>query len=348
MAFVSSVSVGVRQTLFGGEPSRNTFVGTKLSGPAYSLSPHSVTARYTPDKYAKYSSGSSQPAPEPSKPSGIWKQFIESAKLRNAPYPSTMGKKNQPIRPSTPYYNIRTTARMGMYGKGGDPETLLLKTGIERLADGYMANCITSQYKMTAVSNGVYSTQCTEGTTKFQAEDSRVAALGADFRMKQRTTSQKFADMYESRNRAITLAHGCGYEEKMLCKYTISTRTYIRAQSEAQGNCARYITGGDAGEKYMASSVEKQYKMLAVPFGVYDVRCNDGTAKGLAEFKRVQALSAKYRAMQLPALKKEAGKFDAKKYARDNFAHMCSYEEELFNKFAPVAAYMRPLAAARY
>lgn len=203
------------------------------------------------------------------------------------------------------------------------------------------------QYKMTAVPNGVYSVRCTEGTVKHQAEESRSAALSAEFRLKQRSRVQKFADYTETRRKAIIASYGCSYEEKLVDRFPVAARAVVRGASEAMGVCVRYAEGVTKEEKYMAGCVDKQSKFRSVPYGVYDVLCSDGNAKNVAEFKRVSAISAQFRAGQISAIAKEQLKYDTAKYARDYYSHGCTYEEKLYNKYPAVAASMRP-DAARY
>ena len=245
---------------------------------------------------------------------------------------------------STPYFLIQSMVNAGAFGKGGDPDKLFNNAPAQK-ADQYMAECITKQYKMTACPGGTYNVQCTEGTVRGQADSARSAALSTAFRMKQRTSAQKFGDFCETRRKAIIATHGCSYEEKLVDKYPIAARAYVRGGSEAKGTCVRYAVGSSVEETYMADCVDKQMKFRAVPSGVYDVMCTDGNAKGVAEYKRVSAMSARFRANQLPAGVKEQIKFDSAKYARDNFANMCSYEETLFNKYPAVSASMRSSTA---
>lgn len=81
-----------------------------------------------------------------------------------------------------------------------------------------------------------------------------------------------------------------------------------------------------------------QYKQNACSTGVYDVQCTDGNQAGLAEFKRVQALSARYRANQMSPIAKAQAKYDAKLYAR-NISRCCSYEEDLVRPSRPFCPY---------
>lgn len=139
----------------------------------------------------------------------------------------------------------------------------------------------------------------------------------------------------------------CDYEEKLSSRYPGSAKAVVRGYAEARSMCYRSADPAAEAERYMSDSVDKQYKMRAVPGGVYGVTCQDGAAKGLPEFKRVQALSARFRAGQKSLLQRSAFAYDSAKVARANYAHMCSYEEDIFNKYPAVSAAMRP-ATSRY
>lgn len=309
---------------------------------------------YSLEKYSKYNDDA-RPVepPAPSKSSVWWTAYRDSLKEKFSPFRGardterTVGYSEAAIlAASTPYFLIQAKINAAAFGKGGDPDSML-NTPPFRTADKYMAECITKQYKMTAAPYGVYNVQCTEGTIRGQADYARSLSLSAEFRLKQRSSAQKFGDFCETRRKAIIAAHGCTYEEKLLDKFPISARTYVRAGSEAKNTCIRYSEGTSVEEKYMADCVDKQMKFRSAVSGVYDVMCCDGNAKDVPEFKRVQALAARFRANQLPKGVKEAVKFDSAKYARDYFAHECSYEEALFNKYPAVSASMRP-STARY
>lgn len=88
-----------------------------------------------------------------------------------------------------------------------------------------------------------------------------------------------------------------------------------------------------------------QYKKRAVAGGIYTGTCADGNTSGLAEFKRVQAMSARYRAGMQSAGFKAQAKYDARKFAITMFRESCDYEEVIFNKYPAVSASMRPLTA---
>lgn len=286
--------------------------------------------------------------PAPSEPSKWWVMYRDSLKEKFNPFravrdPETTSGMSQAAiaAASTPYARIISRINAGGIGAGGDPDTMITYEPITS-ADRYMAECVTKQNKMTACPGGVYSVRCTEGTTKGQAEDSRIASLATSFRMGHRSTSQKFGDFTEVRRKAIIACAGCSYEEKLVDLFPISARAVVRSGSESKGVCVRYAVGMTPEETYMAGCVDKQSKFRAVPYGVYDVMCNDGSVKGNAEFKRISDLSARFRAGQLPKTAKEQIKFDSAKYARDYYGHGCDYEEVLFNKYPAVSASMRP------
>lgn len=85
-----------------------------------------------------------------------------------------------------------------------------------------------------------------------------------------------------------------------------------------------------------------QYKQLACPTGEYGVTCAEGNTAGLAEFKRVQALSARFRANLMGDIFKSQSKYDARLSAR-TIARVCNYEEDIYNTYPATAAAMRPI-----
>lgn len=349
MAFVSSFvpAVTTRSSLAGdavsSTPSR-PHVASTVTMEAYSM-----------DKYARMNDDARPPAPKPksSGSSAYWTAYRDSLKEKFSPFRGakdpeiTLGRSTASIlAQGTPYFNIlaMTTASRS---PGGDPE----KTR-KTPADTYMARCVTDQYKAMANPTGVYSMSCTEGAAKGEAEQSRELSILASYRQKQRSTAQKYFDLYESRKHAVRQAHGCHYEEAY-ASYPLVAKAMIRGYSEAKQLCVRYNTGVDyvkecgtdemVASAYMANTIDMQYKKNAVPFGVYTGTCADGNQSGLADFKRIQANSARYRAGMMPEGFKAQSRYDAKKYALSQF-RACSYEEAQFLRPA-VAASMRPLTA---
>lgn len=214
---------------------------------------------------------------------------------------------------------------MPAYGSGVPSQQLdaakdTVKPRSAAAADTYMAeNCVTAQYKAVANPTGVYSISCTEGAAKHQAEESRELSNMARFRQMQRPLNRKYFDFFEARKMATSMAHGCSYEEGMVANYPKVASAMVRGYSEAKSLCVRYNTANSPEEAYMAQSVDMQYKRMAVPNGVYGVTCTDGNTAGLADFKRVQAISARFRANQMSDNAKEQAKYDARMFARSMF-----------------------------
>lgn len=214
------------------------------------------------------------------------------------------------------------------------------KTVMER-ADDYMKDTIEKQYKAMTMTSGVYSTLCTEGSTKGAADMARVRVLGARFRMNQVSQVEKERMKFENRKQAITSAHGCEYEEKLFSKYPKSTAMYNLKKAEAALTCGRYAVPNTLEESYMAQSVDMQMKKRAVPYGEYTTKCSDGTTKDQAEAGRVAGMATLYRVAQLPTGLLEAGRYNSMMYALNQFGHGCSYEEKLFVKYPAIAGAMR-------
>lgn len=330
-----------------------------FSGQAVSAAPPAGTATWTMeayslDKYAKMNDDS-RPLPPPPAPSGTsayYSAWIDSLKTKIIPFraardtETTIGMSvNAVLAQSTPYFNILAKAGSSSFGAGGDPETQIGFPPAQA-SDRYIAKCMTMQYKQSACPTGVYTTACTEGSTHGSADAARLAAVSAQFRMKQRSTAQKYGDFCESRRKGIILSHGCNYEESLVVNNIVSARTFVQGVSEKEGTCVRYAIGQSPEEKYMVQSVDMQYKALSAKWGTYDVMCADGNTAGMAETKRVQSLASRYRTNQMSAGKKAQSAYDSRKYARSVF-RSCSYEEEVFNNYPAVAASMRP-QTARY
>lgn len=286
---------------------------------------------------------------EASTPSAGWKSFSKSMADKVAPTVVKMYREVGDDSFADAMDALRSLARSEPK-MTGSPEVCSPSTA----ADKYVAECLTAQYKMLSNPMGVYSIACTEGASKLQAEESRELSNMASFRAKQVSVAQKFGSYTEARRAGFVLAKGCSYEESLVAKFPTATSAMIRGYSEAKNMCVRYNTSieyvKECGSEdaiasaYMSNTVDMQYKQNACASGTYDVSCTDGNQAGLADFKRVQALSARFRANQMSAGAKAQAKYDAKLYAR-NISRCCSYEEDLFNRFPPIAASMRPVLA---
>lgn len=346
MAFVSTFAPAVT--------ARASFAGQAVSAAPSAPTATVTMEAYSLDKYAKMNDDARPPPPPPSTSgtSAYYSAFVDSLKAKIIPFrgaknlETTIGMSVPAIlAQSTPYFNILAKAGSPAFGAGGDPESQI---GFEpdHISDRYIAKCMTQQYKQSACPTGVYTTACTEGSTHGSADAARLAAVSTVFRMKQRSTAQKYGDFCESRRKGIILAHGCNYEESLVANNVVSARTFVQGVSEKEGTCVRYANGQSVEEKYMAQSVDMQYKALSAKWGTYDVMCCDGNTAGMAETKRVQSLAARFRTNQMSAGKKAQSAYDSRKYARSMF-RSCSYEEEVFNNYPAVAASMRP-QTARY
>lgn len=302
---------------------------TALDKPGYVSPMRDMLSKYT--KLSK-------PAP-PNLPtstaSSIWKAFVSD--MAKSIYP-------QYIKKSTPeidfeiymYRNVTSLARPS-YAPEGSP--------IITPSDKYMSESITKQYKQVACSTGIYSTSCTEGTTKLMADTSRILAVGKQFRNSQKSTASKYRDLFNNRKQAIVQSHGCSYEENLYCKLPKAASAAVKSYAESVGACNRSTTSVSKAENYMAYCVDLQSKtMNATTTGVYGVTCSDGNVNYLAEDKRTIGLAAKFRGSQLPTQMRLKKEYQQKKYARDFYSHECSYEEDLFNKYPAVSAAMTGLA----
>lgn len=227
------------------------------------------------------------------------------------------------------------------------PEAMMTSANL-RKADKYVADCVRKQYIAASNASGVFNAQCQEGSAKFAAEDARVAALAAEYRAGMVPASVAIGDIFEARRRAIVLGQGCGYEEKLVGLFKMAgANAVVTGSSEKSRACVRYADPSSVAEKYMTDSVSKQSNFRAVTGGLYGVLCCDATTSGAAEAKRVTGLAVEYRNGQRSLLQKEDAKRELARFAHENYAHMCTYEEDLFTKFPATAAAMRP-NSARY
>uniref|UniRef100_A0A7S0G1Z3 Uncharacterized protein n=1 Tax=Rhodosorus marinus TaxID=101924 RepID=A0A7S0G1Z3_9RHOD len=210
-----------------------------------------------------------------------------------------------------------------------------------RPEDAYMADKITKAYKAKTMVNGIYSTMCTEGTTKGAADIARVRALAYEFRQKQKPMNLRKRELYENRKEAIISANGCHTEEVMFSKSRAATRAYNMKKSESAMACSKYAMPESLAENYMAECVNKQLLVKAVPNGVYGFNCLDGSTKDHAEQLRVATVASAFRTSQMSEGVRQAARRAQVKQALALYAHNCSHEELLFTAFPAVAAMMR-------
>lgn len=243
--------------------------------------------------------------------------------------------------------NTAFTASGARVGVRFDARKAMLSFELHKV-DDYIAECARKQYIAASNPSGVYSPQCTEGGAKFATEEARVASLAAKYRAGMVDKITGFADIYETRRRALVHAQGCNFEENLINKFGGSAASaVVMGSSEKSRACARYATPNGVAEKYMTECVSRAAYARAAAGGLYGVMCCDGTTKDAAEAKRVSALAVAYRNGHRSLLDKEDSKREQARFACESYAHLCSYEEELFNKFPATGAAMRP-DSARY
>lgn len=240
---------------------------------------------------------------------------------------------------SSPFFLLAAEEVMKGYGSMGNAR-VKIKKPFERRVDSYIAACAKRQYIAAQNPSGVYGPSCTEGTVSGAAEESRRAALSAEFRRAQEGGGVSFAKYFETRRLATALANGCAYEESLIGRFPDSARMTIVGTAEKYNVCSRYAMPASDAESYMADCVARARSASATSGGVYSATCNDGNEKGAAEAARVARLATKYRVGTMGALKKEQMKYDQAKFARDYYSNMCSYENDLFTKYPATAAGM--------
>ncbi|CDF35425.1 Gamma 31 kDa subunit of phycoerythrin [Chondrus crispus] len=100
------------------------------------------------------------------------------------------------------------------------------------------------------------------------------------------------------------------------------------------GGAAAILSKADT---YMAQSILMQYYKVANPAGVYGVQCTEGGSKHMADFSRIRALNARFRARQASKAQAYARLFENRKMAIVS-SHECHHEETQFSQYANVAA----------
>mmetsp|Transcript_14164 Transcript_14164/g.30500 ORF Transcript_14164/g.30500 Transcript_14164/m.30500 type:complete len:343 (-) Transcript_14164:2537-3565(-) len=100
-----------------------------------------------------------------------------------------------------------------------------MPAGSDAAAD-YMQRSVQRAMKERAMSFGVYSTSCADGTVKGAAEDARVASLAAAFRARQMGTAASTGAMFAARKQARDwFTNGCHYEEGLVAKFPAAAAT---------------------------------------------------------------------------------------------------------------------------
>lgn len=155
-------------------PSRGAFAGAAVSPrqPAASrplaVAPPRMAA-YSLDKYNKMSGGDAAPpaVAGPQGMSGGYRAYLNSVKASKgdsyrAPRRTTAGGPSPAYSTSallaggSPFFYLQGAATAAKFGKGGDATTDVVLGGrTGAAADKYMAQCVRTQYKATAVPTGV-------------------------------------------------------------------------------------------------------------------------------------------------------------------------------------------------
>lgn len=207
-------------------------------------------------------------------------------------------------------------------------------------ADKYMAKSVRKQYLALSNPLGTYGVQCTEGSIKGLAEFARVRALNYEFRKRQASSSKRTFDLFENRKNAIINSHGCHHEERQFSNYRNVSDMYNLAKMEYTGACARYASPESVEEAAMMRYMDIQQKNAVNPSGVYNVWCNEGAAKGQAEYVRIAALNTAYRQGQKSINKLLDEKYQQRK-AGFIASHGCNYEEGLVSLYPAIGASFR-------
>lgn len=154
-------------------PSRGAFVGAAVSPrqptAARSAARPPQMVAYSLDKYNKMSGGDAAPSPPPG-PQGMsvgYRAYLDSVKATKgdsyraprraaAGGPSPSYSTSAILSGGSPFFYLQGAATASKFGKGGDATTDVVPGGrTGAAADKYMAQCVRTQYKATAVPTGV-------------------------------------------------------------------------------------------------------------------------------------------------------------------------------------------------
>ena len=200
----------------------------------------------------------------------------------------------------------------------------------------------TCEAKQAATPFGEYTPQCTEGTGGSNvAETTRLASLGAAFRLRQASASVRYADLYATRRAAIISAAGSHVQERYAVTFPARAAAGVRGRAEQMRACARYFEReDDPVAEYMFECVDRQYKKDKVPGGVYGTACMDGRVRGEADNTRVAALATEYRAGAMGVAEKTQMRYNASLEAVYS-GRGCDYEERAYAQFPKMASAIR-------
>jgi len=154
-------------------PTRGAFAGAAISTTRPSVGATTPTMIDPLAKYNKMSGGEAAaavalaPAPGPSAMSGGYRAYLNgvaaakgdsyrSAKKAPKGGPTPGYSTNALLAGGSPFFYLQGSASAAKFGKGGDATTDVVPKGrVGAAADKYMAGCVRTQYKATAVPTGV-------------------------------------------------------------------------------------------------------------------------------------------------------------------------------------------------
>lgn len=213
---------------------------------------------------------------------------------------------------------------------------------VTKAADKFMHGSQTREAKQAATPFGEYTPQCTEGTGGSNtAEPTRLASLGAAFRLRQTAASPRYADLFATRRAAIIAAAGSHAQEQYAIAFPARAAAGVLGRAERLRACSRYFKKeNDPVAEYMFQCVERQYKAMNVVGGVYGTGCMDGRVSGEAENKRVAALATEFRAGTMGDGAQAQMRYNASLEAVFS-GRGCDYEEREFLQYPKMAGAVR-------
>lgn len=208
-------------------------------------------------------------------------------------------------------------------------------------ADVFQWRSQTKEAKEVATSTGVYTVQCTEGTSSSnEAESKRLLSLSSQFRLRQASAFTRYRDLYATRRAALILADNSHIDEQYVITFPARAAASVAGCAESSLSCSRYMPEQSGTAAYvMQKCVTNQYKAMKVPNGVYSTLCVDGVVQGQADTARVAGLATEYRAGLLSKIQTTQAVYNCVARA-SKLGLGCDYEEAYFQQFPSTAAAM--------
>lgn len=253
---------------------------------------------------------------------------------------SPSNPKMAPLAFATP---VALTVPQAFSGRGVSSRAISSGAAVARMsvADDYMSKVAAREAKQAATPFGVYTVQCTEGTSSsYTAESTRLAVLASSFRLRQASESARYADLYATRRAAVIAAAGSHEKERYAVKFPARAAAGVLGRAEALRACSRYFVDEGEVEEKMFECVDRQYKMMKVPFGTYSTMCCDGRNEGDAETARTAGLAASFRAGTMGGVEKAQMRYNASLEAVFT-GRGCDYEEKMYCDFPKMASAIR-------